>query len=362
MIYFFFIFFTLILYRSIFNIPQGYNSFYLSNSKSLKRFTIVSCLLLIGIIAFKDISVGTDTERYYIHFLYDEMPDWHNGNVAGEELGFRYLQYYCREFGLHWLEYSFITSFIIVAPMGYFLYKYSDNVWASLMFYITIGLFSHNMTALRQSLAVSMVLIAIISIFNRKYIMFIVFVLIGYLFHYTALAALVIGILPFIKYKNNLQLTILLFVPIIVKIAGGVLFNIIGVYLPERYDGYESQTFTMNPILEVMWLSILVFCWHSLVRNKNVSNKDFLFYLLTVCFVSSIELSGHIYMASRLSHYFETALVAAIPCFIYKYPPSGTRDFMALSIYALCMLAFLFTLTGSDTLSISNYIFMKQYY
>lgn len=266
MIYFIFILLTFILYKGIYKIPIGYKNEVDSVVKARRNFTILSCLLLIIIISFKDISVGTDTVRYYYHFLYDGLPNWRDGNIAGEELGFRSLEYYCREFGFNWIEYSLLTSLIIVAPMGYFFYKYSDNIWASFFLYIAIGSFAHNMTALRQSLAAAMVLIATIALFNKKYHFFILFVFAGFLFHYSAIAALVLGIIPFIKYKNNFQLTILLLVPLLVKIAGNVLFSFIGVYLPERYDGYESQTYTMNPVLELMWLSILAFAWYSLIR------------------------------------------------------------------------------------------------
>jgi len=359
MIYFIFIFFTLVLYNRVFKIPIGYPSETESVSNARRNFTIVSCILLLIIIAFKDVSVGTDTERYFYHFLNDDVPDWHDGNIAGQELGFRYLEYYCRELGLSWLGYSILTTAIIVIPMGYYFYKYSDNIWASFCLYMTIGLFTHNMTALRQSLAASMVLIATMALFNKKYLYFVLFVIAGSLFHYSAISALILGVIPFLKYKNNIQLTALLFVPIIVKVAGSVLFGFVGYYLPERYDGYESQTYTMNPVLELMWFSILIFGWYSLVKNKDVSERDFRFYLMTVFFVSSIELAEHIYAASRLSHYMESVLEAAIPCFIYKFPPSENRRFVAFAIYTLCMLAFFMMLIGSDTLTVSDYKFIS---
>lgn len=362
MIYFTYIFIILVLYKTVYRIPAGNTRDDNSFLQMRKNFTVISCVLLIVIIAFKDVSVGTDTERYYYHFLYDSAPDWREGNIAGQELGFRYLEYYSQKYGLGWTGYSLLTSMLIVIPMGYFFYKYSDNIFLSFLLYITIGLFSHNMTALRQSLAGAMVLVGIIALFEKKFFFFVIFVIIGYFFHYSAIAALLLGVVPFVKYKNNIQLIILLFVPIIVRLSGDVLFGFVGHYLPQRYEDYESQSYTMNPVLELMWFSILAFGCYSLIKNHKISQSDFRFYLITVLFVSAIELSNHIYIASRLSHYMENVLVAAIPCFIYKFPSSLNRDHVAFCISMLCLLAFFLMLIGSDTLSVSNYRFMTEFY
>ena len=106
---------------------------------------------------------------------------------------------------------------------------------------------------------------------------------------------------------------------------------------------------------DLMWYLLLIFEWYSLVKNKDVSNVDYWFYVMMVCFVSSIFLSEHVYMASRISYYFENAVVASLPRFIYKFPPSNKRSLMSFLIYGFSMLAFLLSLLGSDTLSISNY-------
>ena len=354
MIYFLFILFTYIVYKFYYRIPIGYAKDS-QKSKLYLKFTILACVFIVVIIAFKDLSIGTDTERYYYHYLSDDKPNWREGNISGQELGFRYLQYICRELGLSWLSYSILTSIIIVAPLGWLFYKYSNNIWASFLLYVTIGLFAVNMTGLRQSLAIAMVTIATVSIFEKKYFRFILFVFAAFLFHYSAIVAIVLGLIPLLKYRNKFQLIILLLVPLIVKLIGGALFGFIDVYLPERYDGYESQSFSMNPLLFLMWYLLLIFEWYSLVKNKDVSNVDYWFYVMMVCFVSSIFLSEHVYMASRISYYFENAVVASLPRFIYKFPPSNKRSLMSFLIYGFSMLAFLLSLLGSDTLSISNY-------
>lgn len=356
-VYLLFIIITFIAYRFLLSdtvLHSGNES--LVNKQKLK-FTAISCFLLIIIIGLKDVSVGTDTERYLLHYLNDPIPDWKEGNVAGAELGFRYLEYWCNSIGFSWVSYSLLVSSIIVIPMGYFFYKYSDNLWASYMIYMTIGLFAMNMTGIRQSMACSMVVLGMIMLLNKKYFWFVISIILGYLFHYSAIIAFIIAAIPFIKYKSHWQLTLLLFIPLFARIGGDVLFYFIGSYMPERYDGYESQQFSMNPMLELMWISIMIFSYISLRRGGNVSQNIFSMYVMIVLFVSSIELSFHIYMAGRLSEYFETVIEACIPSFINRFPGSEKR-LLTWAIYSLCILFFLIVLHGSDTLSISNYHFL----
>ena len=329
----------------------------LINSRKL-HFTIISCTLLILIIGLKDISVGTDTERYLLHYLHDPVPDWKEGNVAGSELGFRYLEYWCSSIGLSWVSYSLLVAAIIVIPMGIFFYKYSENLWASYMMYMTIGLFAMNMTGIRQSIACSMVVLGMIMLLNKKYFWFVISIILGFLFHYSAIIAFIIAVIPFIKYKSPWQLTLLLFIPLLVRIGGDAIFSLLGTYLPERYDGYESQQLSMNPILELMWISILIFAYIALKKRADISQNIFSMYVMIVLFVSSIELSFHVYMAGRLSEYFETVIVACIPSFINRFPGNKKRV-IAFAIYGLCILFFLVASAGSDTLSIYKYHFIR---
>lgn len=356
-VYLLYIIITFIAYQLLLNGTVLYSdNESLINSRKL-HFSIISCILLILIIGLKDISVGTDTERYLLHYLSDPVPNWKDGNVAGSELGFRYFEYWCNSIGFSWVSYSLLVSSIIVIPMGLFFYKYSENLWASYMMYMTIGLFAMNMTGIRQSLACSMVLLGMIMLLNKKYFWFVISIILGYLFHYSAIIAFIIAVIPFFKYKSHWQLTLLLFIPLFARIGGDAIFSLFGSYLPERYDGYESQQFSMNPILELMWISIMIFSYVALKKRADISQNIFSMYVMIVLFVSSIELSFHVYMAGRLSEYFETVIVACIPSFINRFP-SNEKKLLTVAIYGLCILFFLVASAGSDTLSIYKYHFL----
>ena len=336
----------------------------LRTGKIIKRvpdsIIITMGVLLVLIFALRDMSVGTDTSSYYEHYRYDDVPNWRNGILAGEEALFRYLEYVCNALGMSWQLFLAVTSIIIVAPMIVFFKRYSNDVWASLLIYITIGLFTMNLSGLRQSLAVSMVLLATMEIIEGRILKFMVWVIIGAGFHYSALFALSLIFVHFFEYKNAKQLTILLFLPLVARLAGDLLFSNLSSFMPDRYENFSDMDGTINPLLEIMQFSILFFCYLSLIINKNVSKLDFFLYFIVVFYVSAIELSHSVYMAGRLAFYFEMAAAVAIPNFIHKFKDNSTKQILSLSIYSLCLAAFVVASYGSNTLGYNEYKFFWE--
>lgn len=362
-VYLIFLLLSFILHKIFFNNLQN-SDLAIINGKSRCIYTILACFLLILIIGLKHVSVGTDTYGYFMDYRNNELTDWNELNEAGSEHGYLSLINLCTNLGLSWIGYSIVVAVIIIVPMGLFFYKYSTNLWASYALYMTIGLFAMNMTGIRQSESCSLVLLGTYFLFDdtktiiKRYVLFALFVYAGYLFHYSALIAIIIGIVPLIKYRSTAQLTFLLFIPVATRLGASLIFSMLGLYMPSRYEVYDSYA-TMNPILEAMWVCILLFSYYTLIKSKSVSSDDFRLYLLIVFYVAAIETSFEIYMASRLSFYFESAIMVAIPCFINKYSKKS-QNYLSFVIYMLCIIAFIISLNGSDTLTISKYRFFWE--
>lgn len=359
-IYIIYILFSFLLYHIMLD---GVNKHAFPRLYDKRRLYYVVCVgfLLILILSLKDVSVGTDTKNYYYLFMYDHgFPDYNAGNEAGKELAFQFLRYICYNLNLGWIGFSVVVSCLIVVPMCIFFYKYSENVWSAFFIYMTIGLFGMNVSGIRQSIAVSMVLLGIMYLYRNKYLVFIFFVFLGYLFHTSALFALSIIVVPFIKYRSKQQMTLLLALPLLARVFGFLLFGALSSYMYERYVDYLSADMAMNPILEIMWICILAFAYWTLMRSKEITQSDFIIYILLLLFVSSIELSNTVYMAVRLSFYFEIAVMVAIPNLLAKYKTRENRLLLSGMIYSLCLVSFVIQSFGSDTLSIFKYKFFWQ--
>lgn len=361
-IYYFYIVIAFVLYYSSSNkvmrvaTPEGYKM--VKKVPDIVVYTMGFLLFLI--LALRGVSVGTDTPSYYDHYLYDEQPDWRLGLIAGQEILFRYLELGCRAIGLPWQLFLTVVSILIVVPIIYYFKRYSVNVWASLLIYITIGLFTMNLSGMRQSIAISFVLLAIMQLYEKHLIRYAILVLVGACFHYSALFLLLLIFVYFLKFKHTRQLTLLLFLPVIARVAGDVFFSQLSSYMPVRYESFEEMDATMNPILEIMQFTILLFCYFSLVINKNLSKLDFFLFFMVVLYVTSIELSHTVYMAGRLAYYFEMPVAVAIPNFISKFKDSSNKMFLSMAIYGLCLLAFIVASYGSNTLGYNEYKFFWE--
>lgn len=88
-----------------------------------------------------------------------------------------------------------------VYPLYLLLSKYSNNIQISLLIFCCLGFALFSMTGLRQTLAMSCTMFALYFLLNSKYIYFLLLVLIGSLFHMTALVFIIL--LPLYKLPIN---------------------------------------------------------------------------------------------------------------------------------------------------------------
>lgn len=360
-IYLAYIFITLIAYYAFIggSKPYIHNSGIVVQRKRI-YFSWVAGILLWVIFAFRDVSVGSDTINYFERYSNIQKPEVSLLSIAGQEWGYDLLQYLCHSIGMSWQVYLSFISVIIILPMVIFFHKYSTNVWSSFFLYITIGLLDVNMSALRQSLAVAMVVWALMAMFERKHLRSLLFILIGTLFHYSAFFALLLFLVPLFKYNSKRQLTLLLLVPILARVVGYFFLGSLENLMPVRYLDSYSEEKTMNPLLEAVWISILLFIFFSLRINGKVKSDEFQLYFLVVLYVSSIELSYSVYLASRLAYYFEPAVMVAMPMAMMKFRNKETRAIISVVIHSLCFAFLIISSYGSDTLAIYNYHFFWQ--
>ncbi|MCR5359102.1 MAG: EpsG family protein [Thermoguttaceae bacterium] len=145
-------------------------------------------------------SVGTDTERYYFmigqefNVTFNQILDNYLPNRAEnrevEELP-RDVVFYTfsdqlRLCGL--TEYGIFCFYALfyVGVAGWLIYKYSDSPIVSYFAFIALGTYIFNFTGLRQSIAIGWVMLAYPFIQKRNFLFFTFFVLVGMLFHKSA--------------------------------------------------------------------------------------------------------------------------------------------------------------------------------
>ena len=163
------------------NIPQN------------KKFIVLACIIMFAVYGLRDTySVGNDSSSSYL-VAFEKMGDvtWeqifkdaeYNDNVLWSSLtkiGFSLLD------GDYQLFITLISAFVITV-LGRFVYRYSASPVQSFIYYWGLWFFTFNFSALKQSIAMSLILLAFDAVVDRKLIKFLFMTGIAALFHFPAI-------------------------------------------------------------------------------------------------------------------------------------------------------------------------------
>lgn len=132
-----------------------------------------------------------DLESYYNLYersIYSSIEDLQSESRA--DLGYVLLNK-VMAMAVPWPQFIlFAEAIICVGAVVYFVYKYSNDVFLSMMFYVTLGTMVFHLTGFRQSIAMSTCLFAVELARQKRLLWFIATVLLATTFHKTAVVFL----------------------------------------------------------------------------------------------------------------------------------------------------------------------------
>lgn len=175
--------------------------------KIIYLFTVFTCLLLIA--TLKAPSVGTDMRTFYIPY-YPQFANvsWDNvqhvTNSEHWELGYcLYCKFLC-QFSTEPQFFIFVTSIITVVPFALFIYKNSEDVVFATVYYIGFHIYTMLLSPARQAIAVAIIVAFGYEQLKRKnYIKYCIVVYIAYLFHSSAICAVILLVCDFLRFNKK---------------------------------------------------------------------------------------------------------------------------------------------------------------
>lgn len=193
--------------------------------------------------------------------------------------------------------------------------------WYAVMFYLfNTNIFLINLSMLRQGLASALVIYAFFMSYEKKYLKALIFFLLSYSFHKTALLmAPFILLLPFanhIKMKPIIAIVVLVLVALFYMPGPDTFmidFLLNSDFLPQEYDHYmvTAEAYEKGTGIGIM---ISVIC--ALFSLYGLRYKLFLDKMFVLLFITSlvfIPLSFVLVMILRLSYYFLTFGIFLFP-------------------------------------------------
>lgn len=330
------------------------------NKKNQNKLEFIAFLLIFSLFSFRSYAVGSDTPVYIREYLSQ------TSNMRDIDFGFAKYNELLYNLGLSARQYLIVTSFLICFPVFFFIRKLSEKKILTYFLYITIGNFSFDLSGIRQSLAVGVVLLGYLcSLYVtskwKKYMVIAVFIILASQFHASAKFCLIFVPILWVSQKNfktnKILLAILILTPLVLP------FTSIFAFLTEkinifRYENYEADSSRINiiayfiiPYVIFLYLTILKHC----DKQSSFSPNDNFAYLCAFMYVLSASASFYIPIFSRMEFYFSLPMLSLIPTLTSRVSASKRKPLIT-AIVVVCVLFFVIAQSGG-IMRIDNYSF-----
>lgn len=342
----------------VFNRGNSYADFndleyHICTTSKRKRGIILSAFILLLIMGLRATTVGTDTASYareYMQLATYKFTDFEFSFTG--EVGFRLLQWVFLKLGFSWQMFLFISSMFVLYSTACFINRYSANYFLGFYLYVTVGMFAMNMTGLRQSLAVAILLFAFEFGRRKKFLKFIICCFLAGMIHYAGFVFIPVWLIFYYPYRSKRQLFIVLLFPIVVRVLATPIYNLITKFALRKYyfSGYfDSLNYKLNILVELVAFTTLLVCYICLIiSKKEIKEREFHFFILTSIYVTCIELSHVVYMAGRLNFFFIFFMTTLLGNIAYRLENRKIRYLAIMTIMVVSLLQFMISIPGAS--------------
>lgn len=315
---------------------------YLARFKETKWGLEIAFILLTIFVAIR-YDWGNDYAGYLHHFSVITKYDVLDFDIIQMEPGWLYINYISKGIGFFGLT-IFLTIF------EYFvIYKLIKKYVAPKWYWLSILIWSFNTSFLlvtssmmRQYVAITIFVIAVEYIVERKWIISLILIFLATLFHTSALILIPCAFLGYIDININKRKAYIFLITYIilyffaVEIFGDYIKLLIATEKFERYETYlESEKTVVGSGLGVVFNMILLYL---LVINQEFQKKNtkILFVLAIISFLFSVF--GNIApLIGRLGFYFSIYTVVCFPMMFHTMKNKMLRN-IVIVLYLIILL------------------------
>lgn len=234
------------------------------------------------------------------------------------EIGLHYLNLFIKlftdKFTIAFFIYMIFINFFILK----FIYKNSENIDASVLMYVVLGGYYSTPNIMRQYLAISIYLISINYLLDKKYKKYIVLSLIGFSFHKSIMIAVIFTLFIYLfndKLYDNYRVffiicnSLIVIEPVIRKVGIEILYS------SYSMDSFNYGSNILHYIVQLFFVAFYDVC------RKYISNETEKFYnnMIMIGLMFTL-LSQNMVLYARLSLYFTFFNVIAFVNIAHKLP------------------------------------------
>lgn len=310
--------------------------FYLHGSKlNQNKFLKINYLVVVfGFLLFfaclRDKTVGYDLDvlysYYYPFFKKQPWSDLQMATSSGHwEWGYCALCKILSNINDNAQFFILISSILSIFPYALFIYRNSNDVRFSTIFYISFNIYMMSLNIVRQAIAIGIVLVAVDFLLHRRILLFLLFGTLASLFHTSAIIIIVLFPLYYFKYKR-FYLFLMLVGASVFAIAYKLLFQylFLASALSDQYGFYEVGSghaagfITFHTVVTFV-IALFIFLLYERTTHKHIATEMvqsqaqniILYGLALACIFRFVAF--YVNVTSRLSYYFIPLLLIAYP-------------------------------------------------
>ncbi len=305
---------------------------------------VVFSFVLLTLLAGLRYRVGTDTLEY--------MDEYYNYPISyfmdNYLFGWYLFIAICKSFHLSFYFVQLFLAFLTNYAVFVLFKRYSRHFFSSVLLYYVIFFPALTFEILRQSVCISIFILAFTLLENKKYLKYYICVGIACLFHYSALILLFLPLLTLISFNKNVfrvfLFTLLLFMVLAPQIKDYIYQSLMGIsFLQDRAFYYFSKVDTEESFSAVSYILnltfnvlILLFVIRFHLYNDKISGQ-----FLMICLFSMVIYVISLYMpiVYRLNNYFQLfSLVLFVDLFNWIRSRIIGKPFF---VFLLCLMLFI---------------------
>ena len=302
------------------------------------------CVMAIGLILFAGLRMGYNDTWLYRAMYSDELKqineyrnlmdgiDWLK---IGDVPGFVFTMRVMAKLNLSVQSFTMVFSAFCIGINLWFFRKYSCNLWLSVLLYITFAGYIFSLAAIKQCTAMALCLIATDRAIQKKYIQFVLFVVVACTFHAYSWMYLAVPFLFFRPWSKNTLIMLVVFgvIGFGMQTLLGTLLNVTDM-LGENYDASSFNGEGVNPIrlLVTAVPVILSFMTATQIREDADRNQYAILNLTMLnAEIMFVALFGTANYFARLANYFIPFQAVSIPWLLKHYDYEGRRTMTILA-------------------------------
>ena len=307
-----------------------------------KIFLYASFIDMFLFLSLRSIDVGIDLPNYFYFFDKCNEHSWATIFSYRYEPGFIiYTKIIANVFNNKQLFLS-VTALLSLAGPFYIIKKYSKNYFLGIFLYITFQFFTYDFYLLRQIIAMSITMLSLKFVEEKKLIKFILMIVLATCFHTSACIFIIVYWLSKINMDNK-KVVLVFFIMVAVAIFGNSIINMALNFLYQHYAESEGEAGGYFYFSILMIIFILI----TAIKNDFFENdkRNIMWYniLIMALFVQLLAIMKPI--INRLTIYYSIAIIIALPNAIHSIKEKNTRMLLSFGTF---IGFFIFYLTRLD--------------